>query len=126
MSKPIFMWQLALLFHQNKVLVGWREAKQHQGTNANFQVGKIEAGETPVDACRREVFEEVGIGIQHWHAFDIICHEYDDVIVNLHIFSGRCTRGVIKKIFKCLWISFSRPQLLELNFPNANRAICND
>ena len=122
MSKPNIHVAIALLFHQNKVLVGWREAKQHQGNKHEFPGGKVEAGETPVDACRREVFEEVGVGIQHWHAFDIICHEYDDVIVNLHIFQAAVPAALLKDI-QVPWTWFSRPQLLELNFPQANRAI---
>ncbi len=68
------------------------------------------------------MFEEVGVGIQHWHAFDIICHEYDDVIVNLHIFQAAVPAALLKDI-QVPWTWFSRPQLLELNFPQANRAI---
>ncbi|MBF4521633.1 thiamine phosphate synthase [Acinetobacter towneri] len=122
MFKPTIHVAIALLFHQNKVLVGWREAKQHQGNKHEFPGGKVEAGESPVAACRREVFEEVGIGLQHWHAFDVICHEYDDVIVNLHIFHAAVPTALLKDI-QVPWAWFSRSQLLDLNFPQANRAI---
>ncbi|MDM1487224.1 MULTISPECIES: thiamine phosphate synthase [Acinetobacter] len=122
MFKPTIHVAIALLFHQNKVLVGWREAKQHQGNKHEFPGGKVEAGESPVAACRREVFEEVGIGLQHWHDFDVICHEYDDVIVNLHIFHAAVPTALLKDI-QVPWAWFSRSQLLDLNFPQANRAI---
>ena len=42
--------------------------------------------ESPEQTCRREIYEEVGIGLKEWHPFDIIRHEYEDVIVNLHLF----------------------------------------
>ena len=70
MSKPLVQVAIAILLHQGKVLVGWRQAEQHQGNKHEFPGGKVEAGETPEQACRREVLEEVGIDIQDWHAFD--------------------------------------------------------
>ena len=78
---------IAILLHKSKVLVGWRQANQHQGNKHEFPGGKVEQGETPEQACRREIYEEVGIGLKDWHGFDVIRHEYDDVIVNLQILS---------------------------------------
>ena len=33
MSKPLVQVAIAILLHQGKVLVGWRQAEQHQGNN---------------------------------------------------------------------------------------------
>ena len=65
MSKPIVHVAVALLFHRSKVLVGWREAKQHQGNKYEFPGGKVEGNETPEETCRREIYEEVGLSLIH-------------------------------------------------------------
>ena len=122
MAKADVHVAIALLFHQQKVLVGWREAKQHQGNKHEFPGGKVEKGETPAQACRREVYEEVGIDVVNWHAFDFIRHEYDDVIVHLHIFHAAVTAEQCAEI-QTPWSWYTRPELLDLNFPKANRAM---
>jgi len=122
MSKPSIHVAIALLLYRGKVLVGWRNADQHQGNKYEFPGGKIEAGETPVEACRREIFEEVGIGIQQWHAFDVIHHVYDDVEVFLHLFHATVPEQYLHDIQKP-WTWYRRDQLFALNFPKANQAI---
>ena len=122
MSKATIHVAIAILFHQTQVLVGWREAKQHQGNKYEFPGGKVEQGELPVEACRREVIEEVGIDIEQWQAFDFISHEYEDVIVNLHIFHASVQPEQLAGI-KQQWRWYSRDELSELNFPKANQAM---
>ena len=122
MSKPTIHVAIAILLHQDKVLVGWREAKQHQGNKHEFPGGKVEEGESPLAACRREIYEEVGIGLQDWHAFDVIRHEYDDVIVNLHLFHAIVPSALLNEIQQP-WRWYSRDELLSLNFPKANQAM---
>lgn len=122
MSKPTVNVAIALLFHRRQVLVGWREAKQHQGNKHEFPGGKVEQGETPEQACRREVIEEVGIDVDEWHAFDVIRHEYDDIHVHLHLFHAMVTQKQLDQI-QAPWTWYAREQLPMLNFPKANDAI---
>ncbi len=122
MTKATVDVAIAILLHKTKVLVGWRQASQHQGNKHEFPGGKVEAGETPEQACRREIYEEVGIGLKDWHAFDVIHHEYDDLIVNLHLFHAYVPDELLDLIHQP-WSWYSREQLAGLNFPKANAAI---
>lgn len=122
MTKAIVEVSIALLFHRTQVLVGWREAKQHQGNKYEFPGGKVEQGETPEQACRREVLEEVGIVLEQLHQFDVIRHEYDDIHVHLHLFQAYISDAQISKI-NAPWAWYRREQLSELPFPKANDAI---
>jgi len=122
MAKATIDVAIAILLHKAKVLVGWRQANQHQGNKHEFPGGKVEAGETPEQACRREIYEEVGIGLKEWHAFDVIRHEYEDIIVNLHLFHAFVPDELLNLIHQP-WAWYSRDQLIDLNFPKANAAI---
>lgn len=125
MSKPNIHVAVAILLHRNKVLVGRRQAEQHQGNKYEFPGGKVEQGETPLEACRREVYEEVGVGISSWNDFDFIRHEYDDVIVNLHLFHAAVPDELLNEIQQP-WTWYSREELTELNFPVQIKVLCPD
>lgn len=122
MPKPIVDVAIAILIHRGRILVGWRQEEQHQGGKHEFPGGKVEQGETPEEACRREIYEEVGIGLKDWHQFDYIHHEYDDIIVNLHLFHSYVPDELLNLIHQP-WAWYTRDQLLHLNFPKANKNI---
>ncbi|WP_288365000.1 thiamine phosphate synthase [uncultured Acinetobacter sp.] len=122
MFKPVVDVAIGILLHKNKVLVGWRQASQHQGNKHEFPGGKVETHEQPVDACRREIFEEVGVGLSDWHCFDVIRHEYDDVVVVLHLFSAYVPDTLLDLIQQP-WSWYHREELQQLNFPAANHSI---
>lgn len=124
MTKPILDVAIAVLMHRNKVLVGWREATQHQGNKYEFPGGKVEKNETPIDACRRETREEVGLDISVWHAFDVIRHEYEDLHVHLHIFHAVVPLEKLDAV-QNTWSWYTREELKTLNFPKANDEIIN-
>lgn len=122
MSKSQINVAIGLLFSHGRVLVGWREAKQHQGNKHEFAGGKIEIGETPEDACRREIFEEVGIDIAQWFKWDTVLHDYDDMSVNLHFFYGYVADEQLPDI-EAPWQWYEKDELSSLNFPKANDVI---
>lgn len=113
---------IGLLMHQSRVLVGWRHAEQHQGNRDEFPGGKVEAGESALAACRREVYEEVGVDIADWHVFDRIEHQYPDLDLCLEVFYTTLKAEDCAQI-NPNWRWKTRTELTQLHFPKANQAM---
>lgn len=113
---------IALICCNEQILIGWRDQKLHQGGCYEFAGGKIEANETPMEACRREVQEEVGISIDNWQLYQEIIHEYDDKIVHLHFLKSDVSLAVTEQI-SAPWQWVKRADLHLYAFPEANENI---
>lgn len=118
--KKIKSVAIAILLQRQKVLLAWRDEHLHQGGRYEFAGGKIEQGETAEQACKREIMEEVGIELNDWLYFDEIVHEYDDVIVHLHIYQA-VVPVVLNSQIESRWQWVERSQLLNYEFPSANQ-----
>lgn len=115
---------IGIICHHHQLLVGWRDEKLHQGGKYEFPGGKIEQGENAVNACNREVLEEVGIDIavDKWRLLQVLHYEYDDLIVHLHCFQAWLSVDDISKI-NDKWHWISRKLLKNYKFPAANLPI---
>lgn len=121
-TKKIIHVAIAILNQQGKTLIAWRDEHLHQGGQYEFAGGKVEHGETPMQACRREVLEEVGIDIEHWRYFDEIIHQYDDRMVHLHVFQAHVPIHLNHQI-EPRWQWVYRDELANFQFPSANQSI---
>jgi 8-oxo-dGTP diphosphatase len=92
----------ALIFKDGKVLVCQRTRHQTMPLKWEFPGGKIEEGEQPRDALRRELEEELGINAKIGEEVSRIVHEYPSGgSVELRFFVVREYRGEIEnKIFR--------------------------
>jgi 8-oxo-dGTP diphosphatase len=92
----------ALIFRDGKILVCQRTRHQTMPLKWEFPGGKIEAGEQPRDALRRELEEEVGIDATIGEEVARIRHDYKTgASVELRFFKVREYQGEIEnKIFK--------------------------
>ena len=74
----------------NKIMEGYWE----------FPGGKLEAGESPEDALKRELAEELGISpLNYTHALDLE-HDYPEFKVTLHVFVVDAYSGQIAALDK--------------------------
>jgi 8-oxo-dGTP diphosphatase len=75
----------AIFDDQGRVLISQRPAHVHQGGLWEFPGGKLEPGETAVNALRREIYEELGITVQTVRPLIRIMHDYPDKAVLLDV-----------------------------------------
>jgi len=68
----------AVLVERGRVLLTQRKAGTHLAGAWEFPGGKVEAGEDPRDALRRELWEELGIRASVGEVVDVTFHRYDD------------------------------------------------
>jgi 8-oxo-dGTP diphosphatase len=88
MVNPRLEVSVGILQFGRQVLVGRRSQTGHLDGVWEFPGGKLKAGETPLQALHRELFEETGIdlgpvGAQLFHQSD---YDYSDRAVRLHFF----------------------------------------
>lgn len=107
----------------NRILIAKRPDHLHMGGLWEFPGGKVEAGETVLQALQREIREEIALDIQGAQPMLQIPFEYPDKRVLLDVwrvtaFSGEA-RGCEGQ--EVAWVS--RNELGNYQFPAANRAI---
>ncbi len=108
---------------ENRILISKRANDVHQGGLWEFPGGKVEDGESVMAALKRELSEELGIGVNHARPMIKIRHHYRDLSVLLDVwevddFSG-ITHGREGQQIK--WQS--KDSLQANDFPAANKAI---
>lgn len=70
---------VAIITNQKKqVLTSLRAVNAHQGGLWEFPGGKLEEGESALDALKREIHEELSVSIKEASPFKIISHQYSD------------------------------------------------
>jgi A/G-specific adenine glycosylase len=77
---------------RGRFLVQRRPSTGLLGGLYEFPGGKIERGETPVQAARREAWEETGLRLGRLEARGVVRHAYSHFTVELHVFRARLTR----------------------------------
>ena len=111
----------ALIFREDQVLVCQRTRHQTMPLKWEFPGGKIEEGEQPRDALRRELNEELGIDASIGEEVARIRHEYKNgSAVELRFYAVREYKGEIEnRIFKDMrWAQ--RSELPSFDFLEAD------
>ena len=77
---------VGVVIRGHQTFVCLRANDKHQGGKWEFPGGKVEAGESPVQALFRELQEEIAIEITHTEPLITIAHDYGDKQVKLIVF----------------------------------------
>lgn len=121
----ILMVTAGLILQDGKLLVTQRKEGSSHGLLWEFPGGKIEEGEEPKQALRRELMEELGIEVKVERIFDVVF--YPDPTYPLLLLAYWCfiEEGTPKPLgCKDLqWVSLE--ELQGLSMPPADQSLCN-
>lgn len=114
---------VGVLIQEACVLVARRHFHQHQGNLWEFPGGKIEIGESPESALKRELKEEINIEVSEAELLFSIEHDYETQSVELIVFQVIAYQG---DVFACegqplQWLPINELDVLEV--PQANQRI---
>jgi mutator protein MutT len=112
---------VAIVEHHGRFLIGKRPDHVALGGYWEFPGGKVEQGESPADAARRECLEETGIDVRVVGAYPIADHDYMHGALRVHFFACEVVRENAALPERFRWVS--RGELGEYRFPAANDGV---
>lgn len=121
-AKPLAIQvAIGIVRREGRLAVGRRRAGAALEGFAEFPGGKIEPGENPRDAVRRECAEELGIDVRVLAERTVVRHRYEHGLVELHFFDCEPAGPAdpLREPFE--WTPLAR--VLELDFPPANAEV---
>jgi 8-oxo-dGTP diphosphatase len=127
MKRPAKQVTAALIMRNRRILICQRTRHQPMPLKWEFPGGKIEHGEQPVDALRRELEEELGIDATIGDEVVRIRHTYrQGNAVELRFFVVREFAGELEnRIFRDIqWVR--RSELPNFDFLDADRELVKD
>ncbi|GAV20089.1 8-oxo-dGTP diphosphatase [Mariprofundus micogutta] len=109
---------------KGNVLLLKRDSNQHCGGLWSFPGGKIESGETPKSAAKRELMEETGLTGSDWKLLGMHDFEYPDRKLSFLLFTCSCDKlDSLACESEHAWLTLDN--LLELPMPEANVELLN-
>lgn len=120
---PVLVAAGVVVDSAGRILIARRAAHRHQGGLWEFPGGKVEAGETVVEALTRELHEEVGIDVVRARPLIRFPYHYPDKSVLLDVWRVNDFSGAAhgREGQPVQWVE---PEALrEFAFPAANRPI---
>ena len=112
-----------VIIEHGKILVTQRREDSPYGLLWEFPGGKVEAGEEPREALRRELKEELDIETNVGMIFEVVFHYYPQQPILLLAYRCRQEKGILKPL-ACQglqWVSLR--ELKELVMPPADDPI---
>jgi len=112
---------LVVACRERRFLVARRRGEVHLAGYWEFPGGKIEPGEEPSEAARRELEEETGLLALSLEPLVVVVHDYVDRPLRFHVFLSREPQGEVRLDEEREWGWKTRDELERLDMPEANR-----
>ena len=106
----------AIIKDNDRYLVGQRAAHKSQGGLWEFMGGKIEPGETPEQALKRECLEELALEIENERIIDSVVHEYPEKTIRLTLIECNPKNGSVPQALEhqeIRWVTVDQMGMLE-------------
>jgi len=114
----------AVIIEAGRVLLTQRKAGTHLAGAWEFPGGKVEAGEDPREALRRELREEVGIEARVGEIVEVTFHRYEEAEKAVLLLFYEATREVgspeVQAIDVAAFMWAAREELRVEEFPPAD------
>lgn len=116
----------AIIVHENKILICQRSAVMKLPLKWEFPGGKIELGESKEDCLRREIEEELGIGINIGKALTPVEYHYPVFSLCLYPFVCILESGKVlpTEHAQAIWVDAT--ELLSYDWAEADVPIVNE
>ena len=112
-----------MIVEQGRILVAQRKKGSSHGLLWEFPGGKVEKGEEPRGALKRELREELGIDAEVGRIVEAVFYFYPEFPILLLLYHCRIEEGTPRAL-GCLDLQWVRPwEMKELAMPPADEAI---
>ncbi|MEA1990050.1 MAG: Nudix family hydrolase [Pseudomonadota bacterium] len=114
---------IGVLQKETRICLSLRQQHQSHANHWEFPGGKIEQGETPIEALKREFLEELAVETHNWQPLIVIPWDYEKVSVRLHVYTTDeyASEPIGNEGQLVKW--FDIADLHELTFPAANKGV---
>lgn len=87
----------ALIRNGESILICKRPADKARALLWEFPGGKIEQGESPEEALRRECMEELDVRLRVGGLYMQVTHEYPDITIRLSLYEAVIQSGLLRQ-----------------------------
>jgi len=96
MPVPLYPVVAGVVYHEGRMLITQRKPDGLLGGLWEFPGGKIQDGETPADACLREIREETGVSARIESHLCQVKHAYTHFKIHMQVFICRAVSGAVR------------------------------